>query len=248
MSDYNYYSSLAGALYRRLLKKVQNNPNCFSFYESDPLAQEILPRLDDNEHLKALSGEMRTFADCLYIQIAYQKYQNLECEKRKIVLDRLQNKIGQNNSDIARIFSGQNDIEKYKEYLKNIPFDDENARESLKYLRKIFDCMIEIQSENIKDPKEKHKVALSFEWEALPENIQFDVLDYLYTKLGISPNESNLYFTKARWFADLEHIRWNAYMRTEGFRLSAKTDKTNKLHFDLVPSNLLTFADCIKDI
>ena len=247
MSDYNYYSSLASALHRRLIKKVKNNPDCFAFYEFDPLAQEILPRLDDNEHLKALSGEMRTFADCLYIRIAYQKYRNLECKERKTVLDRLQNKISQNNSDIVMLFSDQNVTEKYKECLKNIQFD-ENAKDIVKLLRKILDCMIEIQSENIKDPNEKHKVALTFEWDALPENVQSDILNYIDEKLDISPEESMLYFKKARWFANLEHIRWNAYMRTEGFRLSAKTDKANKFHFDLVPSNYLTFADCIKDI
>lgn len=51
---------------------------------------------------------------------------------------------------------------------------------------------------------------------------------------------------------DLEHRRWNAYMRSEGYRFSGSTDKSSrndlaKLHHDLVPFARLSEKDKRKD-
>ena len=52
---------------------------------------------------------------------------------------------------------------------------------------------------------------------------------------------------------DLEHKRWNAYMRSEGFVYSGSTDKKTrndlgKMHNDLVPSSNLSEKEKIKDL
>ena len=38
----------------------------------------------------------------------------------------------------------------------------------------------------------------------------------------------------------LEHIRWNAYMRSEGYRYGSKKDHLAKTHYNLVPVDQLT--------
>jgi hypothetical protein len=55
----------------------------------------------------------------------------------------------------------------------------------------------------------------------------------------------------ARITAVLEHIRWNTYMRSEGFRPITETrthDKKHKVHENIVGVSKLTVDDCLKDI
>lgn len=65
--------------------------------------------------------------------------------------------------------------------------------------------------------------------------------------------KENLIFC-ARATATLEHIRWNAYMRSEGFmpatatRVHDKKYKKYKVHKNLVTVSELTVMDCLKDI
>ena len=49
-----------------------------------------------------------------------------------------------------------------------------------------------------------------------------------------------------------EHMRWNAYMRTEGYIFSGSTDKSTrndraKMHHDLVPRHILSDTEAGKD-
>jgi len=249
MSDYHYYSSLASALHRRLLRKIKDRPYVFPFYTDDPISKEILPYLVDNEGLKTLSRDMRTFADCLYIKIAYQKYLELSVEQRRKVLIKLQNSgTAESVPSLPMYLDRENYVAGYGECLSELRFDDPSAKETVKLLRNVLNCIIDMQTEGIEDEARKREIIHSFEFDALTEQQQSETIGYVCDKLGLSPDEIKLYFARARWFANLEHIRWNAYMRTEGFCRSIKTDRANKLHYDLVPSNLLTFADCIKDI
>ena len=50
-----------------------------------------------------------------------------------------------------------------------------------------------------------------------------------------------------KYAANIDHIRWNAYMRTEGFIFGTKNFKA-KIHPNLVVVNQLTLKDCIKDV
>ena len=45
----------------------------------------------------------------------------------------------------------------------------------------------------------------------------------------------------------LEHVRWNAYMRTEGFVKAEKRNDLAKQHHNLVPTAELSFDDLRKD-
>ncbi len=55
------------------------------------------------------------------------------------------------------------------------------------------------------------------------------------------------YYDKLRCFAILEHIRWNAYMRMEGFLFGPKLID-HRTHCNLIPVGKLTLSDCVKDI
>ena len=45
----------------------------------------------------------------------------------------------------------------------------------------------------------------------------------------------------------LEHMSWNAYMRSEGYVYGAKRDSTAKVHPDLVPFDELDEKEKLKD-
>ncbi len=47
--------------------------------------------------------------------------------------------------------------------------------------------------------------------------------------------------------ADIEHVRWNAYMRSEGFSYGKKSIE-HKLHHNIVKVSELSLYDCIKDV
>ncbi len=52
----------------------------------------------------------------------------------------------------------------------------------------------------------------------------------------------------ARAFAAVEHVRWNAYMRTEGFVFSENKSASCKMHSDLVTTDKLSFSKCVNDL
>ena len=49
-------------------------------------------------------------------------------------------------------------------------------------------------------------------------------------------------------FAEMEHVRWNAYMYTEGFVYNKNTDRSFKMHGNLVDVEDLSVEDMLKDI
>ncbi len=55
-------------------------------------------------------------------------------------------------------------------------------------------------------------------------------------------------FEVAHTFATVEHVRWNAYMRTEGFHYFAEKDLDHKMHNNIVPVDELCFSDYVKDL
>ncbi len=56
----------------------------------------------------------------------------------------------------------------------------------------------------------------------------------------------------AKSAAEIEHVRWNAYMRAEGFSFirdfNKPLDQPMKMHGNLTPCEELSFSDCVKDI
>ena len=152
-------------------------------------------------------------------------------------------------------------LKAFRSYDQEIEMTGDNLKKiKKKIMRKMFDLIVEIKAANITSAEEKHRLALSLEYGSLPDRqtknevgkyVKDKFVEYVKSKPGKSPDENfriEDYFEKALWFAKIEHIRWNAYLRTEGFSLSLQTDRSNRLHYDLVPVELLTFADHVKDI
>ena len=82
---------------------------------------------------------------------------------------------------------------------------------------------------------------------ALAENLRQQLSDAGYLKLlGNETHWSERSFEERIAIGTVEHVRWNAYMRTEGYSLGPRNDLA-KLHPNLVPVGDLTDADLAKD-
>lgn len=267
MNDYNYSSSLASALHRLLRQKIiayssnKNKEEVFPFYYSSgkdgeatdrfidrDVLKSVFEYINDNENVKLLSKRMQNFADCMYSKLAFVHYSKLSLEERKQVLEKLKEylKSKKNNTAIPMLADEAVYIDGYEALLSRIN-DEKLVR---KALRAVFDMIVWLKTKDAKTEEEKRSIILSLEYSKLDASEQKQVIRFVekYIGKGQATIDIDEYFKKAKCFADIEHIRWNAYMRTEGFSLSIKTDKKHKLHFDLVPVERLTFADCIKDI
>lgn len=260
MNDYNFYSSLASGLHRNLRKNIvefeklekDEAKRVFPFYCSDnanPLMRELLPELNDNIRIKALSQEMTEFADCLYIKLAHLHYMKLSPDNRKKAIEYLNEYL--ENKQLSLNYPMETDLEGYckgyDDYIRDIKSD----KTKKKAMRQMFECIIRLKVKGIKDEEKKRRIIHDLEYKALSDMDKKAVEEYLKRQFGILENERmemDIYFQKGKCFSEIEHIRWNAYMRTEGFRCAIETNKKNKLHYDLVPSDMLTFADSIKDI
>lgn len=255
MNDYNFYSSIAGALHRKLRKNIikYNKPDAvsvFPFYYSDKLEakqlrfdgdigllRELLPRVNDNDSIEKLSEEIKSVSDLLYIKLAYLKYQELSVSERKAVIEKI---------DVTMTKDTENYLAGYEKLVQDFGSD----KDTDKALKKIFDSIIEVKTKGM-GKEEKLQYVHSLEYGKLSSTEKSEVLKYIKQKRKISDDESfdlQTYFAKAKCFAFIEHIRWNAYMRTEGFSFHVNTDKPYKLHFNIVPLNDLSFADQVKDI
>jgi hypothetical protein len=49
-------------------------------------------------------------------------------------------------------------------------------------------------------------------------------------------------------FAEVEHVRWNAYMRAEGYRYSQDRNDLARVHNNLVPVSKLSIDEMKKDV
>lgn len=256
MNDYNYYSSLASALHRNLRKKLiqyDKIDEVFPFYSKyKPEEKKLFQRINDNAEIKKLSNEMTEFADYLYIKLAYVHYKKLKVGERKKVLDILKDYM--NKKDISLNIPMLSDanayFEGYELYIQS--FDSKDKK---KVMRMLFDAIVEIKTSEVQDETERRKLIHSLEYTQLSEESdQRLVCEYVKQQMGQVDNDAfnmNVYFDKGHQFAQVEHVRWNAYVRTEGFRRAGTPDKKYrkyKMHYDIVPVELLTFADRVKDI
>lgn len=256
MNDYNYYSSLAGALHRNLRKtlvqydKIDKIFPFYSKYNSEEKA--LFQKINNNTEIKELSNEMTEFADYLYIKLAHVHYKELKVEERKKVLDILKDYMSKDNISLNIPMLGDTNayLEGYELFIQN--FDSENKK---KVMRMLFNAIIEMKTSDIQDEAERRQLIHSLEYDRLSkESDKLLICEYVKQHMGQDDNDAfNMkdYFDKGRQFAQIEHIRWNAYVRTEGFRRAGNPDKKYRkyqMHYDIVPVELLTFADCIKDI
>ena len=258
MSDYNYCSSLAGALHRLLRRRIieyKGDVAAFSFYhskdsslpESDvSIRRSVFEQMNDNESVKKLAEEMKSFADALYSKIAYIYYRKLTVEERAAVLGLLSDPKRKIKIELPMLSDTEAYIEGYEALLDEVNRDTDKT----KAMRAIYDCIISLKTKG-KNEEEKRRIVHSFEYSSQSEEMKRDIDKFVEEHI-VCANEKTFdmqeYFKKAKYFASIEHVRWNAYMRTEGFLRSGITDKKCKLHYDLVPVDMLTVADCIKDI
>lgn len=256
MNDYNYYSSLASALHRNLRKMIikhKKNNIVFPFYCKYTVEEKKLFQIiNDNEEIKKLSNEMTEFADYLYIKLAQVHYKKLKPEERKKVLDVLECYMSENVISLnIPMFADKNTyIEGYESYIQS--FENKDKK---KVMRKLFDVIVETKTSNVQNEAERRRLIHLLEYDSLSlEADKLLICEYIRSQIGKEDNDAfylNEYFGKARQFAQIEHVQWNAYVRTEGFRRtdnSGKKYRKYKMHYNLVPVELLTFADCIKDI
>lgn len=256
MNDYNYYSSLASALHRNLRKRIIEYvkiDKVFPFYSKYKSEEKVLfQKINNNTDIKKLSSEMTEFANYLYIKLAHIHYKKLKIEERKKVLDILDSYMSEN--DISLNIPMFNDVttycEGYELFIQN--FDSKDKK---KVMRMLFDAIVEMRTSTVQDEAERREIIHSLEYNHLSEqNEKRLVCEYVKLQMGYTDNDAfriEDYFNKGRQFAQVEHIRWNAYVRTEGYQRTGNPDKKYrkyKMHYDLVPVELLTFADCIKDI
>ena len=96
---------------------------------------------------------------------------------------------------------------------------------------------------------DKHKGEWADETKEKNEKENKKIAPFVYDKKEYSSREV---FEIAKTAADIEHIRWNAYMRAEGYsyieNFTKKYDQNMKMHGNLTPCEELNYADCVKDI
>ena len=267
MNDYNYCSSMASALHRNLRTAIKDyaqiserDPKTvFPFYYGDgeqralkeanlekASLERILPMINDNGNLIAISARLAEFETYLYIKLAHIHYGKLSVSERAFVL--LESKAFMETKKLSVVLPMATDT---KAYLAGYDTCIENLKSDgqKKVLRNLFDCIVKIKTDDITDIDEKFSADVRFEYDALTEEEKAEVRSYVCRHVK-DMNEEQFYanFADVNCFACLEHIRWNAYMRTQGFRPAKKTNKRYNQHHNIVPVELLTFVDRINDI
>ena len=216
----------------------------------DVNADESLTIISTNK--SSTKNEMTEFADYLYIKLAYVHYKKLKVGERKKVLDILKDYMKKKDIslNIPMLSDANAYFEGYELFIQS--FDSKDKK---KVMRMLFDAIVEMMTSEVQDETERRKLIHSLEYDQLSEESdQLLVCEYVKQHMGQVDNDAfnmNVYFDKGRQFAQIEHVRWNAYVRTEGFRRAGIPDKKYrkyKMHYDIVPVELLTFADCVKDI
>lgn len=272
MNDYNFYSSVASALHRRLRRRIveecteQTHGAVFPFYFSsvpDPyfrsqenvaeLLKELLPQTVNEKLVKELSDKMKAFGDSLNAALGRIHYEKLGVTERGELLNRLQRWALTKNDvpPIPMLKDREEYLAGYREYLEAPSVSDKEKWE--KWPNRIFTMIVEKRASAASTERARRAAIYSLEYEALSPEERAEVADYVRRRLGEEGDAEALmkrYIGYARAFAMIEHVRWNAYMRTEGFQRAQDRDmpRKYKLHYDLVPISMLTVADCIKDI
>ncbi len=261
MNDYNYFSSLASALHRELRGVITEHKALFPFVEECEPGRyralyhmdrervlEMLGKINDNEALNALSSEMQTTRNVLYARLGYLHYGRLKETEKERVLARLRCRMeaikkkkqdaGKNYQYKLRIFGS--DAERFEEFLKEpTRWEPGEVDASYELYLSIGDILYE---DRAKRESTRRDILLSLEFDSLPEADKQKLR-------GCFQKDIDLFIEDARCFALIEHIRWNAYMRAEGYRYTdGEEKKLFLLHPDLVPVDKLTVWDCVKDI
>ncbi|MBR7161327.1 MAG: hypothetical protein IKD07_02840, partial [Clostridia bacterium] len=270
MNDNNYYSSLASALHRNLRIQIleytkSDRKKVFPFYYDEEgnralkqagmdyaAVREIFPQMKENADLNEISKKYSAFADCLYVKLMQIHFGKLSREERKAVTaDWMGNKLKPAEKEaVLTAFGIENaDLTKLAAEIAEACFERLSSVDHRRILRKLYDSLIDVKTADVNDAVERARIAVSFEYENLNDPEKADVRRYVCQCIT-GMNDELFYHDLAciYCFAQIEHVRWNAYTRTQGFRSAAKKNNPRKLHYNLVPVHMLTLADRIKDI
>ncbi|MBQ3489051.1 MAG: hypothetical protein IJA86_00490 [Clostridia bacterium] len=137
--------------------------------------------------------------------------------------------------------------------------DGKEIRDNLYWNRFILENTIDTEkAANLNAAMEEYKKGLEktglslYPYKITPE--EFKTLEKYQLSCSYEGEEfsSSEVIEIAKSAADIEHIRWNAYMRAEGYSFIAdfkkKYDQKMKMHKNLTPCEELDFDDSIKDI
>lgn len=155
------------------------------------------------------------------------------------------------NEMLQAYFAVESDVKARKKHKKcpcDIIKDWDTIKAERDFIKNMFRHVVETQY--AKQPAGTDKIAfkLGFEFEALSEQEKQEVRSFIKAFNTYDLDEC---ITMSHSFAYIEHIRWNAYMRTEGYSFCTNyTSSLRKynLHGNLVPVDQLTFIERIKDI
>ena len=248
MSDYNVHSSLAKALHAGLrahiisydaAKGAEVFPFCYAAPEGDAERYlQILRHTAGTASAARFAAELGQVSALLYVKLAELRYRELDAAKKEACL-----------AAVDRMAKETAEKKKKDRYLRAeecaalLARMDSLEQDELDRLAPLYRAVVATCCAKGEDDRE---VRLRMEYAALDSKGQAAVDAFMQGKdRAYSPREA---LTLADYAARIEHVRWNAYMRTEGYCPAARTDKSRKEHCDLVNTDRLTFADRIKDI
>ena len=184
------------------------------------------------------SKALNQISEPLYTKLAALRYQALETDAQQACLARLEQMAEKKAEGTGAQYLR---ADAYANLIARIDRLDEG---SLSELKPLYRVVTEICYQ--KAEKGRRQVRLEMEYAALNDRDRAEVDAFMQNRAcEYSLREA---FDLARYAACVEHIRWLAYMRTEGYRPAELTDKGRLAHCDLVAVDDLTFADRIKDI
>ena len=259
MNDYNYFSSVASALHKELRRDIvayESNARAAEVFPriyapdgvlSDiherrrDLMRELLPRVVNPETYEPFKDEIMRFAKLLYVALADVHYAKMPTKDRDAVIERLKSIV--NKKEAKELFQSGEYVNGYDPTLDSYHEEDVGREE---IMRKLYDAIIDYKAKSAKSAQERAEIVAAHEYSALTDEERKKVDDFVK---GRMPSiDMDKCFENVECFAYIEHIRWNAYIRSEGFRLSHWKDKQNKLHFFILPTRQIGFADRVKDV
>ncbi len=235
---YRYNEVTAEDLEKREKKRRTFYMDDYGFFSSVSKALHAKLRGEIAKKLKSEDPDIKSHAQKLFPAFVPETATGAEKEKRNWNLFVLENTVDMDKAaKLGKAMSiyGEKLNQAYEQALqKKYPGE---KRDATVYPYEISDEMCEILDKGIWTftDKENHseKGRLIFEYEGKT-----------YTSREV--------FEIAKSAADIEHIRWNAYMRAEGYsfvtNFKKNYDQKKKMHGNLTPCEKLNFNDSVKDI
>ena len=249
MNDYNFFSSVAKALHGRLRKQILGHPQrerVFpTFFATEEKAadeaamyERVLKGTQTPEDASEFASELSVFSEKMYAKLAHIHLKKLS---------------GEDLAFVARRVGEMADDEEYEnsaflcERAEAVIADYLSADKDGKGLMKnIFTANEELRLRK-RGTKTVHEIRRGLEYPALSDEDKAELAEFMESVgESLTPEAAHLL---VRCCAMFDHVRWNAYMRTEGYSYTPdNAQRLYKQHSNLVPVDMLTFSACIKDV